>query len=165
MNDMEDKMRELRTGMTLKQRKFCDEFLISGNATQAAKKAGYEPKYASMQGSQCLKKENVRTYIDLKLQALESKKIAKEKEVLEYLTSVMRDESDSDEMVIEGKGEGKSEARTMRIKPPEKDRIKAAELLGKRYGLWTEKIDAKLDTDINITIDYTGDEEDTAEDA
>ena len=47
-----------------------------------------------------------------------------------------------------------SEARTMQKAPDEKERLKAAELLGKRYGLYTEKVDHQVDMDLNINIDY-----------
>ena len=71
----------------------------------------------------------------------ESKLIADQDEVLRYLTSVLRGESQSTEIVVEGTGEGRSEARTMQKEPSEKDRLKAAELLGKRYGIYTESVD------------------------
>jgi phage terminase small subunit len=59
---------------------------------------------------------------------------------------------------VEGVGEGCSEARTIQKEPSEKDRLKAAELLGKRYGLYTDRVEAEVDMELNINIDY-GDEE------
>ena len=73
---------------------------------------------------------------------------------LRYLTSVMRGSSTSEEIVVEGIGEGCSEARTMEKAPSEKDRLKAAELLGKRYSLFTDRVETDVDMDLNITIDY-----------
>ena len=70
--------------------------------------------------------------------------------------------SKSEVVVVEGAGEGYSEARTMEKAPDEKERLKAAELLGKRYGLYTEKIEQEIDAEIKVTVDY-GDE-DNAED-
>ena len=61
--------------------------------------------------------------------------------------------------MVEGMGDGISEARRMMKKPDEKERLKAAELLGKRYGLYTDKIEADIDTEIHITIDYGEDDE------
>ena len=84
----------------------------------------------------------------------ESELIATQDEVLRYLTSVLRDTTDSETIVVEGCGDGVSEARTMRIKPSEKDKLKAAELLGKRYALFTEKVEQAVDMDLNISIDY-----------
>ena len=89
----------------------------------------------------------------------EAELIADQDEVLKYLTSVLRGESQSTEIVVEGTGDGCSEARTIEKNPSEKDRLKAAELLGKRYGLYTEKIETDVDMDLNITVDY-GDGED-----
>ena len=73
------------------------------------------------------------------------------------LSTVMRGESTSEEIIVEGIGDGRSKARKLEKTPSEKDRLKAAELIGKRYGLFTDKIETDVDMDLNITIDY-GDE-------
>ena len=70
------------------------------------------------------------------------------------LTSVLRGKSQSTEIVVEGIGDGMSEARTMEKAPSEKDRLKAAELLGKRYGIYTDEVEADVDMELNINIDY-----------
>lgn len=127
--------------MTDKQKRFCEEYLIDCNATQAAIRAGYSTKTAYSIGIENLKKPEIKNYIDEKMKELQSKTIASAEEVLEYLTSVVRGESSGTEIVIEGIGDGCSEARTMIKKPSEKDRLKAAELLGKRYALFTDKTD------------------------
>ena len=77
--------------------------------------------------------------------------------MLRYLTAVMRGESHAEVVVVEGVGEGCSEARTMQKAPDEKERLKAAELLGKRYALFTEKVETDTDMELNIHVDY-GDE-------
>ena len=87
----------------------------------------------------------------------ESQLIADQDEVLKYLTSVMRGESQSEIVVVEGVGDGMSEARAIQKAPDEKERLKAAELLGKRYGLYTEKVEQQVDMDLNIVVDYGGD--------
>ena len=69
----------------------------------------------------------------------------------------MRGESHAEVVVVEGVGEGCSEARTMQKAPDEKERLKAAELLGKRYALFTDKVETDTDMELNITVDY-GDE-------
>ena len=76
--------------MTPRQRKFCDEYLISGNATDAAIKAGYSPKTAKQTGSENLAKPDLKAYIETELEKLHSAKIADAEEVMKYLTSVMR---------------------------------------------------------------------------
>lgn len=140
--------------LTLKQKKFADEYIISGNATQSAIKAGYSKRTAGVIAVENLEKPNIKAYIDERLKELDDKAIAKQEEVLQYLTAVMRGQSKSAVVVIEGLGEGLSEARLINKTPDEKDRIKAAELLGKRYGAFTEKVDISGDMSLSIEVDY-----------
>ena len=141
--------------LTAKQQRFCDEYLIDLNATQAAIRAGYSKKTAYSIGIENLRKPEIKKYIDDRMAAKKSKLIADQDEVLKYLTSVLRGESQSTEIVVEGIGDGCSEARTIMKEPSEKDRLKAAELLGKRYGLYTEKVDAN----VNVPVMFSGEEE------
>lgn len=138
--------------LTLKQQHFADEYIISGNATQSAIKAGYSKKYAATNTDKLLKNTNIKNYIDERLKELEDKAIAKQEEVLQYLTSVMRGEHE--EEVLYGMGEG-MQGKT-HIEVSAKDRIKTAELLGKRYRLFTDKVelDADVDMELNIKVDY-----------
>ena len=136
--------------LTAKQKRFCDEYLVDLNATQAAIRAGYSSRTAYSIGIENLRKPELKNYIDKRMAEKESQLIADQNEVLKYLTSVLRGESQSTEIVVEGCGEGVSEARTIEKKPSEKDKLKAAELLGKRYGLYTEKID--IDATEMVTI-------------
>ena len=126
--------------LSIKQKRFADEYIISGNATQSAIKAGYSKKYAATNTDKLLKNTNIKNYIDERLKELEDKAIAKQEEVLKYLTSVMRGEHE--EEVLYGVGEGVQSTRHVEVGA--KDRIKAAELLGKRYGTWTDKVDANI---------------------
>lgn len=150
--------------LTAKQQRFCDEYLIDLNATQAAIRAGYSKKTANRIGTENLSKLVIREYIENRMAEKEAALIADQDEVLKYLTSVLRGQSKSTEIVIEGLGDGSTKARKMEKEPSEKDKLKAAELLGKRYGLYTEKVEEKVDMELNVTIDY-GDEEDTGGDA
>ena len=129
--------------LTAKQQRFCDEYLIDLNATQAAIRAGYSKKTAYSIGQENLKKPELKKYIDERMAEKEKTLIADQDEVLMYLTSVLRGESESEEIVVESTGDFKSEARTMKKAPSEKDRLKAAELLGKRYSLFKDSM--KLD--------------------
>lgn len=140
--------------LTLKQKKFADEYIISGNAYRSAIEAGYSKSYAKGNVVKLLENVSVKAYIDERLKELDDKAIAKQEEVLQYLTAVMRGQSKSAVVVIEGLGEGLSLARTMNKTPDEKDRIKAAELLGKRYGAFTEKVDISGDMSLSIEVDY-----------
>lgn len=147
--------------MTEKQKIFADEYLIDLNATRAyraAYPAVKKDETARANGSRMLTNANVKKYIDERLEEIHDEKTADAKEVMEYLTSVMRGESRSEEIVVEGQGEGFSKARTMEKAPSEKDRIKAAELIGKRYSLFTDKVELETDMDLNITIDYGEDD-------
>ena len=140
--------------LTIKQKKFADEYIISGNATEAAIKAGYAKKAAYQQGAENLKKPHIREYIDKRLEEINGKSIAKQEEVLQYLTEVLRGKSSATEIVVEMVGDGTSEAKLI-VKPPsEKERIKAAELLGKRYGSFTEKVEVGADLELNVKVDY-----------
>lgn len=121
--------------LTAKQRRFCDEYLVDLNATQAAIRAGYSKKTAYRTGADNLIKPQIKTYIESRMTEKESELIADQDEVLKYLTSVMRGESSSEEIVVEGRGSGFSEARRMHKAPSEKDRLKAAELLSKRLDI------------------------------
>jgi len=123
-----------------KQKRFADEYLIDCNATQAAVRAGYSPKRADSTGCRLLGRPDVRTYIDEQLESLSCDKIAEAREVMEYLTAVLRGESRAEIVVIESQGEGRTRARHLDKAPDEKERLKAAELLGKRYGIFTERI-------------------------
>ena len=126
-----------------KQKLFYKEYLVDSNATQAAKRAGYSEKTAYSQGQRLLKHVEGQSYMKELMAEKESKLIADQDEVLKYLTSVLRGESESEEIVVENIGDFMSEARTMKKAPSEKDRLKAAELLGKRYSLFKDNV--KLD--------------------
>ena len=126
--------------LTLKQQRFADEYIISGNATEAAIKAGYSKKTAKEIGAQNLTKLHISKYIAEHLAELNSKTIANQEEVLSYLTSVMRGEQR--EQTLRGIGEGAQSI--IDIDVGAKDRIKAAELLGKRHRLWTDKVEAEV---------------------
>lgn len=142
---------------TPKQKRFCDEYLIDLNATQAAIRAGYSDKYANTNASKLLQITTIKEYIAQRMAEKESELIATQDEVLKYLTAVMRGESVSEVVVVEGCGEGCSQARRFEKSPDEKERLKAAELLGKRYGLYTDKIEQDVDMELNITVDYGDD--------
>jgi phage terminase small subunit len=146
--------------LTEKQKIFCDEYIISLNATQAAIKAGYAEKTAYAIGAENLRKPKIQSYISERMEQKESSLIATQDEVLQYLTSVLRGESQTTDTVLVGIGYGCQEVQEVEKKPSEKDRLKAAELLGKRYGLYTDKISADVDMSLDISIDYGDGDED-----
>lgn len=146
--------------LTEKQKIFCDEYIISLNATQAAIKAGYAEKTAYAIGAENLRKPKIQSYISERMEQKESSLIATQDEVLQYLTSVLRGESQTTDTVLVGIGDGYQEVQEVEKKPSEKDRLKAAELLGKRYGLYTDKVSADVDMSLDISIDYGDGDED-----
>ena len=125
--------------MTDKQRKFCDEYLIDCNATRAYKVAYPNIKSddaARACASKLLTKANIKAYIDARLEEMSSAKVATAEEVIQYLTSVMRGEHTEQTLRLIGEG-----VQTISdIDVSAKERLKAAELLGKRYGLFKDNI-------------------------
>lgn len=142
--------------MTEKQKRFCDEYLIDLNATQAAIRAGYSEKTAYSVGNENLRKPELKTYIDEQLVRIQSEKIADATEVMEYLTRVVRGDETEEIPVVEGCGDGISEARIIVKHLAGKDRLKAAELLGKRYGLFTDKVAIDTTAAVQIIDDIPG---------
>lgn len=126
--------------MTEKQKLFCDEYLKDTNATRA-----YLTVYANCKSatsaaplaSKLLKKEEIQKYISEKMEEIHNENTADIQEVMEYLTSVLRGESASAVLMLSGNGMQK-----VTEKPPdEKERLKAAELLGKRFGMFKDNVD------------------------
>jgi phage terminase small subunit len=142
--------------MTNNQRKFCDEYLIDCNATRAYKAAYPRIKndnVAKSAGNRLLTFVDIEEYIQTRLDEMASAKVATAEEIIQYLTSVMRGKSTSEIVVITGYGDGYSTAEKVKKNPDEKERLKAAELLGKRYGLFTEKVNVAGTTKVTIVDD------------
>lgn len=129
--------------LTAMQKRFVDEYIISGNATQAALAAGYSPNTAGKLAHKNMGKPQIKEYLAKRLRDAQSEKTATAQEIMEYLTSVVRGESRSEEIVVEGLGNGVSEARAFDKAPSENDRIKAAALLAKRFGLNMSELEYK----------------------
>jgi phage terminase small subunit len=125
--------------LTDKQRKFCDEYLIDCNATRAYKVAYPNIKndnVASAAGTRLLGNVKIKAYIDTKLEEMSSAKVASAEEVMKYLTSVMRGECTEQIPLLIGEGIQKLADKDIGAK----ERLKAAELIGKRYGLFSDKV-------------------------
>lgn len=123
--------------MNARQKRFCDEYLIDCNATQAAICAGYSAKTAKITGAKLLTNANLKAYIEEQLEKIHNEKTADAQEVLEYLTAVMRGQHT--EQVLKLVGEGVQTITDIDVAA--KERIKAAELIGKRYGLFKDNLD------------------------
>lgn len=126
-------MKEKR--LTVKQQRFVDTYIKTGNAAEAARQAGYKKTTADAIGRENLRKPTVRKAINARLKEIENAQIADAKEVMKLLTSTLRGELEEEIIVCEGRGEGVSEAVRLMKKPSIRDRLEAAKSLMKRYGL------------------------------
>jgi phage terminase small subunit len=124
--------------LTEKQRRFADEYVRTGNISESYRMAYPSVKKdsaARASGSRLLTNANVKSYIDERLEQLKKESIAEQDEILQFLTAVMRGEHTEQIPVGIGEGAQQLEDKDTFLK----DRVKAAELLGKRYVMWTDK--------------------------
>lgn len=137
--------------LTVKQRKFADNYIKSGNATESYIKAGYSVKtrnIAEVEGCKLLRNPKVANYVEDNMNKLSNNKIATAEEVLEYLTRVARGEEKEQEAVYNSNA-GKVEL--VDVTPALRERTKAAELLGKRYAIFTDK--KEIDVNVNKSLE------------
>lgn len=130
--------------LTEKQKRFIDYYIETGNATESARRAGYSPKTAEAIGLENLGKPRIKAAIDARLKALEDKRIAKVDEVLKFLTATLRGEVKEERVVVEGTGDGRSDARIIRVQVSARDRLEAAKSLLKRYPMQLDAKEQKL---------------------
>lgn len=123
--------------LTEKQKRFIDYYVETANATESARLAGYSEKTADRIGHENLRKLEI--FIKFKMEQIESDRIATQKEVLEYLTRVMRGK-EKDQFGLDASLQ---------------DRTKCAELLGKRYGTFKEKVEHSGNIPVVINDDIT----------
>jgi phage terminase small subunit len=152
--------------VTEKQKRFCDEYLIDLNATQAAIRAGYSPNGINKRVSRMMANDGIQEYIKKRLAEKEDALIAKQDEVLQTLTRVLRrQEMDTVVVTCKERRSGYDEngkkvivekevPQLVQVPTRVSDLNKAAELLGKRYGLYAEKVDLDADAELHICIDY-----------
>lgn len=157
------------SGVTEKQKRFCDEYLIDCNATRAYREAYPNCKKnssADAAARKLLGNTRIREYIEKRLEEKEDTLVAKQDEVLQTLTRVLRrQEMDTVVVTCKERSSGYDEngkkviiekevPQLVRVPTKVSDLNKAAELLGKRYGLYTEKVDLDADTSITVCVDY-----------
>lgn len=131
----------------MKQQRFVDEYIISGNATQAAIKAGYSKKTAKQMGTENLAKPIIKAELDRRNAEIQSAKTMDMQEVMERLAAMGRGETT--EETVTNKGE------VIETATRNADKLKAMELIGKRFGAWTDKKEIKGNLDIEIGVgDY-----------
>lgn len=118
-----------------KQRRFADEYIRTGNASESARLAGYSEGYATTHVYKLIENDRVKAYINQRLEELKKESIADQDEILQFLTKALRGEVSEKIPLGLGMGEQKLVDKNLDAK----DRLRAAELLGKRYMMWTEK--------------------------
>lgn len=131
--------------MNMRQEKFCLEYAASGNAYHSAINAGYSENYAKGNINKLLGNESVKKRLQELKEKAESEKIADIKEMQEKLTSIIRQELTEEVVVVEGLGEGRSEAGTILKKPSVKDVINAINTLGKMQGAFADNINLAIE--------------------
>lgn len=132
--------------LTLKQQRFADEYIRTGNAYKSAILAGYSKNYAKARSHKLLENVGIKSAIDKRMEELKKEAIADQDEILRYLTSVIRGEITDQELIPIQVGRGEMEVEELEKRSDTNARTKAAELLGKRYRMWTEKIEAEVTT-------------------
>ncbi|WP_270519349.1 terminase small subunit [Limosilactobacillus fermentum] len=135
----------------MKQQRFVDEYIISGNATQAAIKAGYSKKTANRIATENLSKPVIKTAIDQRNAEIQSEKTMDMQEVMELLASIARGETT--EETVTNKGD------VIETATRNSDKLKALELIGKRFGAWTDKKEISGNLDIEIGMGDYDDED------
>ena len=118
-----------------RQQLFVTEYVKDMNATKAAERAGYSKRTAYSQGQRLLKNVEIKNAVDELLIKVRKNNVADTVEIEEYLTAVMRGELKETEMI----NVGNFEQELVEVPAKQTTRIKAAELLGKRYAMWTDK--------------------------
>lgn len=139
-------------GLTLKQQNFIDNYLMTGNIAESAIKAGYSANGAYRQGNRLLRSVIVQNAISTRMKQLESSKIASQKEILEFLTAIVRGEHVDEVAMNIGKGQGITAAEKVQLRVSSKERIKAAELLAKINGLLVAKAEVDFKNAVPVII-------------
>lgn len=132
--------------MNNRQQLFCEEYLKDLNATKAAIRAGYSEKTAYSQGQRLLKNVEIKNRLQEIREKIQDENIATIKDIEEFLSLSLNGEMEEEVISVVAEIEGSSKVVKTKKQISLRDRIKAAELLGKRYGLWTEK----QEVDINL---------------
>ena len=138
--------------LNARQQKFVDEFCKSGNAMQSAKKAGYAENTAASCACRLLDNPNIHAAISTRMEEAKTKNVADTREILEYLTSVMRGQHEDEVVMNIGKGNGITAAEKVAAKVGAKERLKAAEMLAKVNGLFLNKQEIELSQAVQVTI-------------
>lgn len=164
--------------LTEKRKRFCNEYLVDLNATQAAIRAGYSPKTANEQGARLLANVSVQEAIakamaersrrtgvnqDRVIQELARIAFVNPQDVINPEDASVREDAAEDDLAciqsVKVKTMDGAKGTSMEREVKLNDKMKALELLGKHLGMFKDKVELDTDMDLNITVDY-GDGED-----
>lgn len=161
--------------LTAKQQRFCDEYLIDLNATQAAIRAGYSPKTAEQTASRLLTIVKVSDEIAREMAERSKRTGINQDRVVQELAKLafvnIADVVDLDSATVKETATGEDLAciQSVKIKPSEfgtereiklYDKKASLELLGKHLGVFKDKLEVEADMDLNITVEYGDENED-----
>ena len=135
--------------LTPKEKKFCQEYVRTGNASEAVRLAGYSEKNVRQRGSKMLSKDYIQAYINELMEELKKETIADADEVMQLLTSIARGETKEENVVVDKSGN----VSIVETRVKEKERVKALELLGKRYKLYTDKVEASVEGQVQVVFE------------
>lgn len=138
--------------LTIKQKQVADDYIITGNKTQSYLKFYKKIKNretAAAAASRLFNTQEMKDYIEERMKALDEELIADQREVLRYLTSVVRGQETQQTLI----GVGKGAQKITNIELTASDKIKAAELIGKRFGMWTDKVELESNDKVVIVDD------------
>lgn len=133
--------------MNNKQELFCQYYAMSGNASESYRKAGYGSTNAnsiSVSARRLLQNPIIKQRIQELSQEAYNEKIAQASEIQEHLTSILRGELQEEVVVVEGVDKGISEARIIKKRPSNADRIKAGTTLAKMQGVYENVVNVKV---------------------
>ena len=138
--------------LTERQKRFVDFYIQTGNASEAARRSGYSANIANRIGTENLAKPVIREAIDARLKELDSARTADTKEILEFMTSVMRGEVT--EVVVTTVRVEKGLSKVKKVKVPVKvhDRLRAAELLAKIHGAFVVKQEIEINGNVPVVL-------------
>lgn len=151
--------------LTPKQKSFVDYYIMSGNATDSAIKAGYSKRSASVIGAENLIKANIRTYYEKRMSEIDEKTMMKQKEVLQRLTNIGRRQETETIVVMtknrksyfddKGKKVIVDEEIPKLVEIPSKlvDTNRALELIGKHHSMFTDKVEAKQSIEVTTKLE------------
>jgi len=128
--------------LTEKQKRFADYFIETGNATESYSKAyKADAKVCESNGCRLLRNAKIKAYIDQNIAKKDEKRIMKQDEILELLTELARGNLTEEVINVISKGDFKQYIKITDKNISHKDRLKALELLAKRYRMFDDNLD------------------------